>query len=227
MTDKLIQDDLDVILDIDEYIEDHNPHQLEHLSEVENVISEFKTLFEKFKACQSELKRALGEDYGEKYPGRNEKRKTFRKYLSVLETRGKELRRDKETREAKERAEERNLELKRLEDAADQRAREADEREKERASEAKERADERAHAISLEQLRLAQKDKSEALDRAELRAQEVEHRAANRSHKDEMLKTKLKQAEEEKARDSDLSQKLEKLKLEQALTLERERIARA
>ena len=53
MTNKLIQDDLDVILDIDEYIEDHNPHHLEHLLEVENVISEFKTLFEKFKGCQS------------------------------------------------------------------------------------------------------------------------------------------------------------------------------
>ena len=86
---------------------------------MENVIAEFKTLFEKFKRCQTELKLALGEDYEEKYCGRNETRKTFRKYLGVLETRGKELRREKEAREAKERAEIRQLELKRLADAAD------------------------------------------------------------------------------------------------------------
>ena len=96
MTDKLIQEDLDVILDLDEFIEDHNPHHLEHPLEVENVIAEFKTLFEKFKKCQSDLKLAFGEDYEEKYSGRNETRKTFRKYLGVLETKGKELRREKE-----------------------------------------------------------------------------------------------------------------------------------
>ena len=65
MTDKLIQEDLDVVLDIEEYIEDHNPHHLEYPLEVDNVITEFKTLFERFKKCQSELKLVLGEDYGE------------------------------------------------------------------------------------------------------------------------------------------------------------------
>ena len=152
MTDKLIQEDLDVILDLDEYIEDHNPHLLEHPSEVENVIGKFITLFEKFKKCQSDLKLALGEDYEGKYSGRNETRKTFRKYLSVLETRGKELRREKETREAtlaaeekareaKERAEIRQLELTRLADAADQRAREANERADEHEKREKREAD--------------------------------------------------------------------------------------
>ena len=41
-----------------------------------------------------------------------------------------------------------------------------------------------------------------------------------------MLQSKLLKAKEEKARDRELTLKLEKLKLEQALTLERERIAR-
>ena len=29
MTDKLIQEELDLVLDIEEHIEDHNPHELE------------------------------------------------------------------------------------------------------------------------------------------------------------------------------------------------------
>ena len=198
MTDKLIQEELDLVLEIDEYIEDHNPHHLEYILEVDNVIAEFKTHLERFRKYQTELKFALGEDYGEKYPGRNETRKTFRKYLGVLETKGKELRREKETREAnlaaekeareaKECAEIRQLELKRLADAADARAREADERTREANERANERekreqqeALDRAHAIKLEELRLAQKDKCEALDRAEVRARGGASRRSSR-----------------------------------------------
>ena len=55
----------------------------------------------------------------------------------------------------------------------------------------------------------------------------LKERAADRTHKEQLLQTKLMQAEEEKARDRVLTQKLEKLKLEQAVTLEQERIARA
>ena len=108
MTDKLIQGELDLVLEIEEYIEDHNPHNLESPLEADNVIAKFTIHMERFRRCQTELKFALREDYGEKYPGRNETRKTFWKYLSVLETRGKELRREeaklsaeKETREKK------------------------------------------------------------------------------------------------------------------------------
>ena len=84
MTDKLIQEELDLVLEIEEYIEDHNPHNLESPLEADNVIAKFTTYMERFRKCQTELKVALGEDYGDKYPGRGETRKTFRKYLGVL-----------------------------------------------------------------------------------------------------------------------------------------------
>ena len=91
MTDKLIQEELDLVLDIEEHIEDHNPHELGTPLEADNAIAEFKTYLERFKKRQTEHKVALGEDYGDKYPGRGDTRKTFRKYLNVLESRGKEL----------------------------------------------------------------------------------------------------------------------------------------
>ena len=103
MTNRLVQEDLDVVFDIEEYIEYHDPHNLESPLEADNVIAEFKTYMDRFKRCHTELKLALGEDYGDKYPGRAETRSTFRKYLGVLETKGKKLRREKDTRETNER----------------------------------------------------------------------------------------------------------------------------
>ena len=84
MTDKLIQEELDLVLDIEEHIEDHNPHELETPLEADNAIAEYKKYLERFKKCQTELKVALGEDYGDKYPGRGDTRKTFPRYLSVF-----------------------------------------------------------------------------------------------------------------------------------------------
>ena len=86
MTDKLIQEELDSVLDTEEYIEDHNPQGLDTLYEAEYAIAEFKSYMERFKRCHSELKVALGEGYGDRFSGREDKRKTFRKYLNVLET---------------------------------------------------------------------------------------------------------------------------------------------
>ena len=41
MIDKLIQEELDLVLDIEEHIEDHNPHELETPLEADNAIAEF------------------------------------------------------------------------------------------------------------------------------------------------------------------------------------------
>ena len=68
MTDKLIQEELDLVLDIEEHIKDHNPHDLETPLEADNAIAEFKTYMERFKKYQTELKVALREDYGDNYP---------------------------------------------------------------------------------------------------------------------------------------------------------------
>ena len=48
------------IKEIDEYIEDHNPHNLESPLEADNVIDKFTTYMERFRKCQTELKVALG-----------------------------------------------------------------------------------------------------------------------------------------------------------------------
>ena len=103
MTNRLVQEDLDVVFDIEEYIEYNDPQNLESPFEADNVIAEFKSYMDRFKRCHTELKLALGEDYGDRYTGRDETRKTFRIYLGHLETRGRELRREKDTREANER----------------------------------------------------------------------------------------------------------------------------
>ena len=60
MTDKLIQEDLDVVLNIEEFIEDHDPHKMESPLEAGNVIAKFTPYMERFKRCQTELKLALG-----------------------------------------------------------------------------------------------------------------------------------------------------------------------
>ena len=67
MTAKLILEDLDSVLDTEEYIEDHNPQGLDTLYEAEYAISEFKGYMERFKRCHSELKVALGEGYGYRF----------------------------------------------------------------------------------------------------------------------------------------------------------------
>ena len=85
-----------------------------------------------------ELKVALGEDYAGKYPVRGDTRKTFRKYLNVLETRGKELRREKDARDATH--------------AAEKDARDATLAAEKDAREALERAEE----LKLQEMRLAQ-----------------------------------------------------------------------
>ena len=61
MTEKLIQEDLDSVSDLEEFMEDHNLQDLETKNEAENIITEFKTYVERFKRCQSQLKIALGE----------------------------------------------------------------------------------------------------------------------------------------------------------------------
>ena len=98
MTDELIQEELDSVLDTEEYIEDHNPQNLDTLYEAEYAIAEFKSYMERFKRCHSELKVALEEGYGDRFSGREDKRKTFRKYLNVLETWARELRREQDAR---------------------------------------------------------------------------------------------------------------------------------
>ena len=57
MTEKLVQDDLDSVSDLDEFMEDHNPQELETINEAVNIIAEFKTYMERFKRCQSEIRR--------------------------------------------------------------------------------------------------------------------------------------------------------------------------
>ena len=109
MTNRLIQVELDLVLEIQEYIEDHDPHKLESILEADNTIAEFKTCMDRFRRCHTELKLALGEDYRDKYTGRDETRKTFRIYLGDLETRGRALRREKDTRETNERKLEKTL----------------------------------------------------------------------------------------------------------------------
>ena len=87
---------------------------------------------ERFKRCQSELKVALGESYGDKYSGRENSKRTFRKYLRELEKRAKELRREELTRaetiaadkETRERANTLKLEEMRLAHEATERAEE-------------------------------------------------------------------------------------------------------
>ena len=109
MTNRLIQVELDLVIEIQEYIEDHDPHKLECILEADNTIAEFKTCMDRFRRCHTELKLALGEDYRDKYTGRDETRKTFRIYLGELETRGRALRREKDTRETNERKLEKTL----------------------------------------------------------------------------------------------------------------------
>ena len=70
MTEQLVQEDLDSVTDLDEFMEDHNPQDLETKDEAESIIAEFKTYVERFKRCQSELKIALGDGDGDKYSGR-------------------------------------------------------------------------------------------------------------------------------------------------------------
>ena len=70
MTNKLIQVEFDLVLEIEEYIEDHDPHKLESQLEADNTIAEFKTYMDRFRRCHTELKLALGEDYRDKYTGR-------------------------------------------------------------------------------------------------------------------------------------------------------------
>ena len=74
MTDKLIQEELDLVLEIEEYIEDHDPHKLESQLEADNTTAECKIYMGRFRKCQTELKVALGEDYGDNYPGLEETR---------------------------------------------------------------------------------------------------------------------------------------------------------
>ena len=59
MTEKLVQEDLDSVSDLDEFMEDHNPQDLETKDEAENIIAKFEKIMERFKRCQSELKVAL------------------------------------------------------------------------------------------------------------------------------------------------------------------------
>ena len=49
MTDKLILEELDLVLEIEEYIEDHNPHNLKSPLEADNVIAEFKIYMGRFR----------------------------------------------------------------------------------------------------------------------------------------------------------------------------------
>ena len=65
MTEQLVQEDLDSVTDLDEFMEDHNPQDLETKDEAENIIAKFEKFMERFKRCQSELKVALGESYGD------------------------------------------------------------------------------------------------------------------------------------------------------------------
>ena len=46
MTEKLVQEDLDSVSDLDEFMEDHNPQELETINEAVNVIAEFKAYME-------------------------------------------------------------------------------------------------------------------------------------------------------------------------------------
>ena len=152
MTEKLVQEDLDSVTDLDEFMEDHSPQDLETKEEAENVIAEFKTYMERFKRCQSELKVALGESYGDKYSGRENSKRTFRKYLRELETRAKELRREERTRadsiaaekETRERANTLKLEEMRLAHEATERALERKLAAEKDARDAQLAADERA-----------------------------------------------------------------------------------
>ncbi len=43
MAEKLIQEDQDSVSNLDEFMEDHNPQELETTNEAENVIAEYKT----------------------------------------------------------------------------------------------------------------------------------------------------------------------------------------
>ena len=42
MTEKLVREDLDSVTDLDEFMEDHNPQDLETKDEAENIIAKFK-----------------------------------------------------------------------------------------------------------------------------------------------------------------------------------------
>ena len=59
MTETLVQEDLDSVSDLDEFMEDHNPQDLETKDEAENIIAKFEKIMERFKRCQSE---PLGRD---------------------------------------------------------------------------------------------------------------------------------------------------------------------
>ena len=61
MTEQLVQEDLDSVTDLDEFMEDHNPQDLETKDEAENIIAEFKMYMERFKRCQSEQGSPWGE----------------------------------------------------------------------------------------------------------------------------------------------------------------------
>ena len=67
MTEKLIQEDLDSVSDLEDFMEDHNPQDLETTNEAENIITKFEKIVERYKRCHSELKIALGEGYEDKY----------------------------------------------------------------------------------------------------------------------------------------------------------------
>ena len=67
MANRLILVELDLVSEIEEYIEDHDPHKLESQLEADNTIAEFKTCMDRFRRCHTELKLALGQDYRDTY----------------------------------------------------------------------------------------------------------------------------------------------------------------
>ena len=63
MTERLKQNDLDCVDEMDAYIEDHNVQHIDDIDEAKESLKEFSIIVARFKECQTELKLALGDKY--------------------------------------------------------------------------------------------------------------------------------------------------------------------
>ncbi|MEO1918003.1 MAG: hypothetical protein ABGX53_06520, partial [Candidatus Thioglobus sp.] len=163
MTERLIQNDLDCVDELDAFIEDNNIQDLDEIVEATETLNKFEKIVARYNECHTELKLALGDKYQTTYGGRTYTA-TSRRYMRDLKTRSKELRKLERQNIAEQAASAAQLEELRFQQAAEERkidSLRSSELEKLKLQQAAEEKDrDRQHAaalaVELEKLKLQQ-----------------------------------------------------------------------